>query len=387
MNIALEAKRFFESGTGFGTYSRTLVGDLATFFPDNKYFLYAPDTEQNLSISALPHFTEIERVVSQQAVQVIYTPRRGRLYWRVFGARKSIQENEIDLYHGLTQQIPRSIRLSKVPKILSIHDLIYRHHPEFSPEDDLEKYDHQLRIACAASDRIIAVSESTKSDLIRFFSLSPDKIQVIYSPCDARFFKTATLRQRLDVQVRYGLPEKYLLYVGSMAARKNLLTVVKALKQIPKAKRLPLVIIGNETAYSRQVFEYAYQHNLREFLIVPKYVSTEDLPAVYQGAQVFIYMSLYEGFGMPILEAVASGVPVVVSKNSAMPEAAGPGGSLADPEDSEDVARRISEFIWDQGAREAAISAGVDHAKKFDNFEAVCNLLSMYKEVSKKPLS
>ena len=384
MNIAFEAKRFFESGTGFGTYSRTLVGNLAADFLENEYFLYAPDAERNLSIASLAHSAEIERVKSQKAVQVIYPPRRGKIYWKLLGARRSLQENQIDLYHGLAQQIPRSIRLSKIPKILTIHDLIYREHPEFSPEDDLETLDRQLSAACAASDRVIAVSESTKTDLVRFFSIPPEKIQVIYSCCDPRFHEKVSWERKVEVQRRYQLPEKYLLYVGSMAARKNLLVIVKALNEIPVEKRLPLVIIGNETDYSRQIFDYADRTNLTDYLVVPSYVHTNDLPAIYQGAQVFIYMSFYEGFGLPIMEAIASGVPVVVSKTSAMPEAAGPGGALADPRDPAEVASKISEFMWDEAAREGAIKSGFAHVKKFGHLEVSRSLISMYEEVAKK---
>jgi glycosyltransferase involved in cell wall biosynthesis len=149
-------------------------------------------------------------------------------------------------------------------------------------------------------------------------------------------------------------------------------------------KRLPLVIIGNETDYSRQIFDYADRINLTDYLVVPSYVHTNDLPAIYQGAQVFIYMSFYEGFGLPIMEAIASGVPVVVSKTSAMPEAAGPGGALADPRDPAEVASKISEFMWDETAREGAIKSGFVHVKKFGHLEVSRSLISMYEEVAKK---
>ena len=187
MNIALEAKRFFESGTGFGTYSRTLVGDLATFAPQNNYLLHAPNSEQSLSISSMAHSAEIYRVMSHRCVKVIYPPHRGKLYWRTFGARKSLQDDQIDIYHGLTQQIPRSIRFSKVPKILSIQDLIYRKYPDLFPGEDLKSLDKQMRKACQISDHIVSISESTKRDLIQSFGINPSKISVIYPACDPRY--------------------------------------------------------------------------------------------------------------------------------------------------------------------------------------------------------
>jgi glycosyltransferase involved in cell wall biosynthesis len=327
------------------------------------------------------HSLEVDRVVSHESVRVVFPPDKAKLYWKLIGARRTLRENQIDLYHGLAHQIPRSVRLSAVPKVVTIHDLIYLHHPEFSPEDDLDRYDRQLRAACSISDRIIAVSESTKRDLIRFFSISPEKIRVIYSPCDARFGEKVSKERKIQVRKNYKLPDKYLLYVGSMAARKNLLAVVKAIREIPSENRIPLVIIGNKTAYSKTVFEYAEQAGLQHYLVTPKYVATDDLPAVYQGAQLFLYVSHYEGFGMPILEAITSGTPVVTSRTSAMPEAGGPGAALVDPENPLEIASKISELLVDD-ARENAVREGLIHAMKFDNSRIARKLVSLYQDVS-----
>jgi len=381
MQIAFEAKRFFESGTGFGTYSRTLVGDLAKYFPENRYFLFAPESERNMAMVSRAHSTEIDRVVSYASVRVVAPPSKGKFYWKLIGARKALREHQIDLYHGLAHQIPKSVRLSTVPKVVTIHDLIYLHHPEFSPEDDLDQYDRELRAACSISDRIIAVSESTKRDLIRFFSISPEKISVVYSGCDVRFRTKVSEKEKIRIRKKYRLPDKYLLYVGSMAARKNLLVIIKAIREIPLEDRIPLVIIGNKTDYSKTVFEYAEQEGLRQYLITPAYVSTNDLPAVYQGAQLFLYISLYEGFGMPILEAITSGTPVITSNMSAMPEAGGPGATLVDPENPLEIASKISELLSDDDTRKNAIVEGSNYALKFKNSRIAQTIISFYQDV------
>ena len=386
MKIALEAKRFFESGTGFGNYSRTLVGDLATFFPDSKYLLYAPDTEQSLSISSMAHSAEIDRTLSHRSVKVIYPPLSlsGKLYWKTFGARKSLRDNQIDLYHGLSQQIPRSIRLSKVPKILSIHDLIYRKYPDLCPEEDLKALDKQIKRACQISDHIVAVSENTKRDLIQSFGINPSKISVIYQACDPRYAYQNSADKRQRIKEKYNLPDSYLLYVGSITKRKNLLTIVKALNVLPKEERLPLVVVGGRTSYTQEVLRYAEENDLRELLIFPRYVATDDLPAVYQSARLFLYTSLYEGFGIPVVEAIASGIPVISSSTSSLPEAAGSRSFLVEPLDVDQTAEAIMRLNRDDALREEMIEEGHRHCQKFDNRRVTVKLSKLYARLATK---
>ena len=378
MRIAFEAKRFFESGTGFGTYSRTLVGDLAKYFPENRYFLFAPESERNMAMVSRAHSTEIDRVVSYASVRVVAPPSKGKFYWKLIGARKALREHQIDLYHGLTQQIPRSIRRTKIPKILSIQDLIYRHFPDLFPGERLNFIDQQLRKACAISDHIVAISQSTKSDLIKFFSIAPSKISVIYPACDRRYrIQLPTSRQE-KIKNKYQLPDRYLLYVGSITQRKNLLTIVKAMKFIPTKERIPLVVIGQQTPYTHSVLTYAEQNGLSEFLIFPKNVTTQDLPAIYQGSRIFLYTSLYEGFGIPVLEALASGVPVITSNTSALPEAAGPDSHLIEPLSAEQTADSIMQITWERNLREEMINNGYLYCQQFENSEVTKLIFSLY---------
>ena len=378
MNIAFEAKRFFESGTGFGTYSRTLVGNLAADFLENEYFLYAPDAERNLSIASLAHSAEIERVKSQKAVQVIYPPRRGKIYWKLLGARRSLQENQIDLYHGLAQQIPRSIRLSKIPKILTIHDLIFLRYPEFFKGEALDRIEQQLRDACEVAQKIVAVSEATKADLISLFGIEPSKIEVIYSACDKRYWRAVPREWKLKVREKYGLPERYLLYVGSMSKRKDLFSIVKAIASLPDRDKIPLVVVGAETGYTEVVTEYLNRYRLQKWVVFTRGVTMEELPAVYQGAEIFLYTSIYEGFGMPILEAITSGVPVIVSNTSAMPEAGGPGACLVTPQAVDQIACAIQDISQDVQLRHQMIKCGKDHAGKFASGIVTSQMMDLY---------
>jgi len=163
-----------------------------------------------------------------------------------------------------------------------------------------------------------------------------------------------------------------------MAERKNLLSVVKALNIIPRTDRLPLVVVGATTPYSNIVGEYIKNHDLDNWVIFPKRVETEDLPAVYQAAEIFLYTSLYDGFGIPILEALSSGIPVITSNVSAMPEAAGPDSRLIDPKRPDEIASSIIDILSDDSLRRKMVQNGYAYAKKFDNKIVTEQMLQLY---------
>ena len=378
LTIGFEGKRLLSSLTGFGTYSRTLIRDICRFYPETRCVLIAHDSYN--ALNKLPTFSslEIEQVKRLDSIKVVYPPSTWHLYWKLLGAKRTLYNQGVDIYHGLAHQIPRSVRQKRVPIVLTVHDLIYRHYPELSSDTDLNLYESQLLNACSISEKIVAVSESTKRDIVNFFSISPQKISVIYSACDYRYHTIATAEKIQQTRSIYGLPEKYLLYVGSMSERKNLLSVVKALNIIPRSDRLPLVVVGATTSYSNVVAEYIKKNGLDNWIIFPKRVETEDLPAVYQAAEIFLYTSLYEGFGMPILEALSSGIPVITSNISAMPEAAGPDSRLIDPESSDEIASSIIGSLSDDSLRRIMVRNGYSYSQKFNNRRVTEKMLQLY---------
>ena len=187
LTIGFEGKRLLSSSTGFGTYSRTLITDIRRFYPETRCVLIAHDSYKVLN--KLPTFSssEVRQVRDLDSIKVVYPPNNWNLYWKLLGARRTLYNNGVDIFHGLAHQIPRSVRQKQLPIVLTVHDLIYRYYPELSPDTDLNLYESQLLDACSISDKIVAVSESTKRDLVDFFSISPQKISVIYSACDYRY--------------------------------------------------------------------------------------------------------------------------------------------------------------------------------------------------------
>jgi len=378
LTIGFESKRLLTSSTGFGTYSRTLVRDICKYYPETRCVLIAHDSYKVLNRLSTFSSSEVEQVKCLDSLQVVYPSNSWHLYWKLLGAKRALYDHGVDIYHGLAHQIPRSVRQKRFPIVLTVHDLIYRYYPELFPGEDLNLYESQLLNACSISDKIVAVSESTKQDIVNFFPISPQKISVIYSACDYRYREIVTADTIQKTKSVYGLPEKYLLYVGSMSERKNLLSVIKALNIIPRSDRLPLVVVGATTSYSNVVDDYIKNTGLGDWVIFPKRVETKDLPAVYQAAEIFLYTSLYEGFGMPILEALSSGIPVITSNISAMPEAAGPDSRLIDPENPDEIATGITDILSDDSLRHKMIENGYAYSQKFDNKIVTEKMLQLY---------
>jgi glycosyltransferase involved in cell wall biosynthesis len=383
ITVGFESKRLFENLTGFGAYSRTLLLDLSNYYPNNRYFLFAHKSHTQLSKEATVSFPDIQKILDHIAVAAIYPPEKKLLYWKLFGSNQKLKSNNIDIYHGLTNQLPRSIRGRGIPKLLTIHDLIYRRYSEYFPGEDLEAYDRRLRKDSDRSEKIIAVSESTKCDIVEYIGVNPDKVTVIHQACDERYQKKVSDEVKQLVRAKYNLPDKYLLSVGSVTERKNLLSVIKAINLIPAADRLPLVVIGEQrkVLYREAIFSYIAEHGLEKWLIFPNAVTNDDLPAVYQGAEIFIYTSLYEGFGIPVLEALVSGVPVITSNVSGMSEAGGPDSRLVNPRNIDEISTSITELLGDDELRGEMIQKGYLHAARFSNQQVTTKLIDLYHQI------
>jgi len=358
MDLAFDAKRAFCNYTGLGNYSRTLIKNLAIAFPEHNYHLFTPKVVRNDKTNWFTNHHSIS----------IHTPLGAILpAWRSFAMSKSLQRNKPDIFHGLSHELPFGIKKTGIKTVVTIHDLIFKHYPETYPLFDRTIYNIKFRHACYNADRIIAISESTKNDIIKFYGIDPLKIEVIYQACNPVYYTLKSPEVVESIKAQYALPNDYLLFVGTIEKRKNLQTVIKALGLLPENMKLPLVVVGKGKTYKQDCMKLALKLRLSTQIIwFDNLQSNEHLQAFYQGARALLYPSFFEGFGLPVAEALLSNTPVITSKTSSLPEAGGPGSLYVDPLDPDDLQEKIITVLTDSEMHKKMISTGRGYA--LENF-------------------
>ena len=346
MHIGYDAKRLFNNFTGLGNYSRTLIDTLTAEFPDNEYLLYTPKIKDDASVRPYCSKEHCQTHVPEGIV-------RGSL-WRSCGLARDLQRDKVDLFHGLSHELPHGLARARIPAVVTMHDVAWRTFPAMYHRWDRAIYDLKARHACREAQRIVAISEATKRDVCDFYNVEEEKVEVIYQPVQGLYYAEPNkelAQQRLKGYLPQ-LPADYLLYVGSVNSRKNLLGIVRALEAIPESERLPLVVVGNGREYLEEVNSYVRSHQLSQwFLLFTNIYDNRLLRYLYECAAAFVYPSFSEGFGLPVVEAQLCGLPVVTSNVSCLPEAGGPHALLANPQEPESIAHAIRTLLADDEAR------------------------------------
>lgn len=370
MRIGFDAKRAFFNKSGLGNYSRDTIKILADNYGENSYFLYTPPGKP--AVDFIPGSSVSIRKPEN------FTGKKLPFYWRSFLLSAQLTNDRIDLYHGLSNEVPLNIKKTGIKSVVTIHDLIFLRFPEWYPLIDREIYKVKFRRSCRDADRIIAISKQTKNDIIEFFGIEPDKIDVVYQGCNNAFKKKAGAETINKITIKYSLPAEYLLYVGTVEKRKNLLTIVKALKN--SKLTIPLLVVGKQTSYAGEVKNYIRQNAIKNIRFI-EHVDNSELPVFYQNAKVFIYPSIFEGFGIPIQEALFSKTPVITSGTGCFPESGGPGSVYIDPENVDQLTNAISKLLEDNTLREKVINEGYAYAQNFTNEKIAKNLMGVYNKI------
>ncbi len=371
MKIGYDAKRAFLNNTGLGNYSRWLIGNLAKHYPGNEYFLYTPKVKDNNRLGFLDNSASIKTVRPESS---LFTS-----WWRTKGIVADLQRDGINLYHGLSHELPVGIKKSGMKAVVTIHDLIFMHFPDQFGWVSRRIYAIKVKYACKVADKIIAISQKTKDDLVKYLDINPAKIEVVYQGIDPVFSIKQSIEQKETVKIKYKLPESFLLSVGTIEERKNLLLTVKALALLKS--NVSLVVIGRPTKYIDQINEFITANKLGDRVIFLHQVQFDDLPAIYQMASIFIYPSFYEGFGIPVLEALSSEIPVIAATGSSLEEAGGPGSIYIDPQDEKELAEKIESLLENETLKQKMITEGVEHSKKFNDDKLAEQLMHLYKTV------
>lgn len=372
MKIGYDAKRAVANFTGLGNYSRLVIEAVGHARPDDRLLLYTPRRGENQRLAGINALPNAE----------YRTPQGwpGGSVWRTWGIPADLRRDGVSLFHGLSNELPLNIRKSGVPSVVTVHDLIFRRCPRYYKAVDRRLYDYKYGAACRNADRIIAVSERTKADIVDIYGIDPDKIDVIYQGCDASFRAPISQQTPADVRRRLGLPEDYILQVGTIEERKNLITSVKALKYLPGD--VTLVAVGrNHHGYLEKVMKAAADEGVTERLKVLTGVAFADLPAVYRMARLCLYPSRYEGFGIPVLEALESCVPVIAATGSCLEEAGGDAAFYVDPDDAASMAEIATEILRGNVNTEEITARGKAYAARFNTPDMVRSIMSTYSKL------
>lgn len=372
--IGFDAKRIVRNGTGLGSYGRTLVNDLAQR-QDLALRLYAPDKGRDDLRSQIverpnvsfcyPHFSSSIHLPSS--------------WWRMKGVVTDLQRDGVQLYHGLSGELPIGIRKSGIRSVVTIHDLIFLRHPEFYNWVDTKIYAWKFRQTLREADHVIAISECTKRDILYYGDIDEQKISIVYQSFAPRFSVEVSEEQRTQVRSAYQLPQRYILNVGSIEARKNILQAVQALPLLPDD--VALVMVGRHTPYTDHVLQYVREHHLEERVRVLHGVPDEHLPMLYALAESFVYPSVYEGFGIPIIEAISCGLPVVACSGSCLEEAGGPDSLYVQPGNVEAMAAAIRLTLVGAEGRELRIENSKKYIRRFSGCSVASQVAEIYSDL------
>ena len=360
MKIGFDAKRAFHNNTGLGNYSRFIIEALLKYFPENEYFGYSPK-------------------LSNKEIGIKSTTPKNKLLWRSWLIKNDLQRDNIQIYHGLSNELPFGKMPSGIKTVVTIHDLIFERYPRLYPFFDTIIYKIKFRKACKNADIIVAVSEQTKCDIVDFYGTNPDKIKVIYQDCDEAFQEKLSDEQIEKAKEKYQIKKKYILSVGSIIERKNQGSLAAAFHKL-NLSNYQLILVGGRSKYQNQIEKYIQENNVQNIKILNK-VPFQDLPALYQGASLFVYPSFFEGFGIPIVEALHSGVPVVAATGSCLEEAGGAGALYADPANIDDLADKILSVLVNKNLQNQLIEAGRKHIQKFSAERIARELNEVYQNL------
>lgn len=354
MKIGFDAKRAFSNRAGLGNFSRNTINALHHFYPENEYLLFTPDNKQNLFLPP-----EKSKVLMPSG----FLWKALKPVWRRYGISKLFDQEKIDIFHGLSHELPVGIEKTDVKSIVTIHDLIFIRYPEYYKEADRRIYLRKFKHACTLADRIHAISQQTKNDIIEFFNIPERKIEVIYQSCNPMFYQKFSKNDKTEVLDKYKLPDQFLLNVGTVEKRKNLLNVLKAL--VKNEIEIPLVVAGRKTSYMFEIDDFIQKNRGKLKIYFLTNTSDRELGILYQSAEILVYPSVFEGFGLPVIEAQASGCPVVTSRSSSMPEAGGKGAAYVNPVSEKEIGHAIQRIMTDKDYRQSLIDEGRKNAERF----------------------
>lgn len=340
-----------------------------------------PDAAPDLAVTAIVSRQLEQALPGLRLVRPQWSTDRpwARIAWEQTVLPWLVQQRQLDLLHGAVYANPVSVAC---PTVVTVHDLSFVHYPATVRRFNRLYLRLVARVTARRAARVIADSENTRRELLAWLGLSAPRVVAVPIAADPRF-APATAAAVEDFRRQRGLPERFALFLGTLEPRKNLVRLVDAFAACQAGLKvaLPLVIAGSRGWYYDEIFARVQNHGLQDSILFPGFVPAGELPWWYRAADVFVYPSVYEGFGLPVLEAMASGTAVITSNTSSLPEVAGDAALLVDPNDVEALADALARVLNDHDLRQAMSAAGVRQAAKFSWRRCAEETVAVYRQV------
>ena len=369
LTIGFDGKRLYDNKTGLGNYSRTLFNRLLQFYPNEEYKIFVH--QKYFEDSPYKYKEYVDRTVISDAFSADL--------WRFKGVEEDIFKHRINIYHGLSAEVPDLPQ--PIKKVVTIHDVIFQKLPKTFPFIDRQMYAYKTKKACHIADAIVAVSEQTKQDLMELFKVPEEKIHVVYPTWNKEYEYECNYVLKDEYFARYGLPRDFVLFVGALNKRKNFINILKAMT-LPENSDKHLVAISNGGDDYQNAENFIYENGLEGRVFFLKDLPWYELPIIYHMSQGLVYPSLYEGFGLPILEALRCGKPVITSNISSMPEVGGDACIFVDSLNVEEISAAIN-FIYYNLELAAEIKQKSSHqVQKFNPEKMTEKMMRVYKSLA-----
>jgi glycosyltransferase involved in cell wall biosynthesis len=367
VRIAIDIRKIHDFG--IGTYVRNLVRELARLDRVTEYVLICQKHDCAIASSFGPNFRAVPDSSPPYSIR------------EQLSIPLAVGRAQVDLFHAPHYVLPP---LTRTRSVVTIHDCIHLMFPQYLPNRLAHSYARaQLWTAARTSDRILTVSETSKRDILRFFDVPPDKIAVIYNGIDDRFRQEPPAEEVSRVQERYQLHGNFVLYAGNVKPHKNLARLIEAFHLVRQSglDDVKLVAVGDEVSKYAELRRAVHRYNLHKYVRFLGFMPDHTLAIFYRLAAVFVFPSLYEGFGLPPLEAMASGTPVVTSNVSSLPEVVGNAAIQVDPYDPQAIADGIRRILTDPELRDSLRARGLAHATEFSWERSVRQIREIYAQV------
>jgi len=374
MRIGFDMRPFLKEETGVGIYFKNLLFHLAQIDSSNEYYLFSSSYKDRFPPQKIPPF------VKRHFRDVRFPVKVVNFFWHKLSwpPLDRFFRTELDLTHSATPLILPT----KGKKIVTVHDLFFMDFPHMTDKETRKDFVNKIKDSLLKTDRIVAVSHFTKNKLLERFAVEAKKVKVIYHGLDPRFNADISPRDVEGVRQRYSLPSSFILFVGAAESRKNILNLVEALRIIhQKYEKIPLLIVGRPGSDSRNLEKKIEKEQLQAWVKILGYLPDEEVRIFYRLASVFVLPSFCEGFGFPLVEAMASNLPVIASQAPAIPEIAQDAALYFSPENPEDMAEKIILALKDENVRQNLIAEGRKRVLDFDWKRTAQETLNFYKDV------